>query len=601
MGDYSHVPTSDGDGPSQDMPYSTKPSQTFNSPVSHLPPKQLCTRGRRRDIILHSLVGAGACVISILVVIYGVLLYGGSDRDLGFEDMCESELASDIEKAFIIDIRIARGLNFAQAKLIDLLCDIIIGQGGRALHAWVLYRFVVPDTLSRIMEVSAVPYRYYVNLTFSTMSFFSLWELCKMIFRRPQWRTVLSTVWLLLAISYALASGPFWSAVTGYLAPSSRMYYLDDGTLAALDSSELSMCWVLDGKRLGWDDDHIEFGPTLHEINQAVNTEWYYATPEVWRVLGLDSPNPAVNTSRGFKDVFAYARGIRAIQAYLDYPQAVSSHYDTYLSGKPISETIDMKEDLPIWDLRYLPYLYKPMEAPSGLPMTLKGWGFKHTNKSWEYDPDKPLDDHYTIESYNATFTLNRTIPLDDGVVPYNSTFIYNNKTFELEAPFLDIGRGCKHHRDFFSSLGNCVCYRGLPLPEEFFVQNKLRCVQREGYVWGFSAVLALIGLCFEAAWVIGCWGLWVDAQVNSELVTFRRGGGGEVRASLDLAESVNRDLGANTCAYSDAELSKELDKCEPVGYSVEERDGVSHIALVPARIQTRVKVQSGRLYGGCP
>lgn len=132
---------------------------------------------------------------------------------------------------------------------------------------------------------------------------------------------------------------------------------------------------------------------------------------------------------------------------------------------------------------------------------------------------------------------------------------------------------------------------------ETFFLPDNLRCVQRQGYAWGLSAVLALLGLILEAIWAIGCWALWLDAQVNSQLVKFRRSGG-EIRASLDLAEGVRRDLGANTCAYSDDELSRELDKCEPVGYSIEERDGASHIVLVPARMQSRVKILEGRLYG---
>ncbi|KAF7556461.1 hypothetical protein G7Z17_g1465 [Cylindrodendrum hubeiense] len=431
MGGYSHLDPNDGDGTSQDMPYADKSPSTLDHPISPLPPKQLAARGRLWDITLHFLVAVGTCLVSILAVMYGVKVYDGSSRDLGYEDKCETETASEIEKAFIIDIRIAKNFTFVQAKLIDLLWDVIIGQGGRALHAWILYRYVARDALTRIME-----YMY----------------------------------------------------------------------------------------------------------------------------------------------------------------------YDTELIGDLVNETIDMSEDFGYWTTRFGTSQRSPTNPPSGIPTALKGWEFKDQGKS--YEPVSEWESwqvaNYTLDSNNATFLLNRTITQGEGVLPYNSTFTYDNETFELQAPFLDIGKGCKEHRLFFTNLGNCVCYRGQPLEDEFFLPDNLRCVQRHGYVWGLSAVMALIGLCIEAVWVIGCWGLWLDAQVNSELVKFRRGGG-DIRASLDLAESVKRDLGANTSAYSDAELSKDLDKCEPVGYSVEERDGASHIVLVPARMQSKIKIRDGRLYGGIP
>ncbi|KAH7009884.1 hypothetical protein EDB80DRAFT_415111 [Ilyonectria destructans] len=599
MSGYSHLHTQDGEGASQEMSDLSKSPSTRDAPIGELPAKQLTTRGRRSHIIVHSLAAISAGLFSILVIVYGVKVYDGPSKDLSYEDQCEVDVASPVEKPFIINLRLARNLSFVQAKLVDLLWNVIVGQGGRALHAWILYRYVASDALARIMEVSAVPYRYYMNLTFSTVSFVSLWELCKMIFRRPSWRTVLSALWLLIAIAYVLAFGTYWGVVAGYIAPSSRMYYLDNGTLASLDSPELSMCWVLDGERLGWDGDHIELGPSLHEIYQGLEVKFYYEGFEVWDKIRLGTDKSAVSTSQGFRDVYAYARSIRSIQTYLNYDIAQYVYYDTHLIGEPINETIDMKEDLASWYQRFESRQQEPSDPPQGLPDILKGWEFKDQGKDFEPDLEWKSSEryNYTLDSYNTTFILNRTITSGSGIVPYNSTFMYKNESFELEAPFLDIGKACKSHRLFFTTLGNCVCYRGQPLQETFFLPDNLRCVQREGYVWGLSAVLALVGLFLEAIWAIGCWALWLDAQVNSQLVKFQRSGG-EIRASLDLAESVRRDLGANTCAYSDEELSRELDKCEPVGYSIEERDGASHIVLVPARMQSRVKIEKGRLYG---
>jgi hypothetical protein len=49
-------------------------------------------------------------------------------------------------------------------------------------------------------------------------------------------------------------------------------------------------------------------------------------------------------------------------------------------------------------------------------------------------------------------------------------------------------------------------------------------------------------------------WGLWLEAHFNSEMVKKEREFG-TWRVVLDLAESVNRDLGPDTCAYSEGEI----------------------------------------------
>jgi hypothetical protein len=107
-----------------------------------------------------------------------------------------------------------------------------------------------------------------------------------------------------------------------------------------------------------------------------------------------------------------------------------------------------------------------------------------------------------------------------------------------------------------------------------------------------------LVGLILEAIWAIGCWVVWLDANVNSQLVKHRRRAGGTVRNVLDLAESVNRDLGTNTCAYGDEELAAALEQCEPVGYSVDASTGCEHIGITSEGIRQRPVISYEVVYG---
>lgn len=293
---------------------------------------------------------------------------------------------------------------------------------------------------------------------------------------------------------------------------------------------------------------------------------------------------------------------MRDIQFWLNYTGAAKHYHETALTGTPISGHYDMYEDegymFQSSDVAPPPQVdHVPEAAPSGLPQTLLGWEFTGIG---QVVPDEELvEDWLTgdIVPYHATFILDEDIAPGPGVVPYNSTIWFNDKASSLNAPFLEVGKACPGHIDFYTSMGNCVCYRGEPLTTDWY--SELTCVNKRAYAWGFASLITLIGLCLEAIWVVGCWGVWLDANINSRLLLWRRRGAGPLRGVLDLAESVKRDLGPDTCAYGDGQLAKELDKCEPVGYAVEEMaGGVAHIGLVSESVQQRVEIESGRLYG---
>lgn len=113
----------------------------------------------------------------------------------------------------------------------------------------------------------------------------------------------------------------------------------------------------------------------------------------------------------------------------------------------------------------------------------------------------------------------------------------------------------------------------------------------------GLFQLLTLIGLALEGFWVFGCWAVWLDANVNSSLVKHRRSGFGAIRNVLDLAESINRDLGDKTCAYSNTDLERALKDCDRIGFSVGDRGHSSHIGIVSEGLQWRPQIYEGTYY----
>lgn len=174
--------------------------------------------------------------------------------------------ASAFEDAFTIDLRSPLRLSFAKAKLIDVVWDLVFGQGGRLLLAWISYD-VFMDGLTRLMETSAVSYQLYASIVFETSSLASTWCSLRAVFTARGWRGQAFLAWFGLATLYVLGYPTLMSAATGYLKPSDIRYRVLNDILVPPDSNELTHCLQIhNAPALGLDDGYIVVGPSDEEL-----------------------------------------------------------------------------------------------------------------------------------------------------------------------------------------------------------------------------------------------------------------------------------------------------------------------------------------------
>lgn len=186
----------------------------------------------------------------------------------GFDTKSSCDLVSNsgsaIENAFNIDLRSPLRLSFGAAKGIDVVWDLVVGQGGRLLLAWVSYK-VFMDGLARLLETSAVSYNLYTLITFNTSSLMSTWQSTKEIFETRGWRGKCFLAWFSISTIYVLGFSTLLSAATGYVSPSTIGFRMQDQNFLAQDSDALTSCFTIaKGSLIGLPDMKIIRGPPIH-------------------------------------------------------------------------------------------------------------------------------------------------------------------------------------------------------------------------------------------------------------------------------------------------------------------------------------------------
>jgi hypothetical protein len=185
-------------------------------------------------------------------------------NSLAVDKDCTAQNTQAFERSFYINIRVGDNLSFAQAKLLDLAWDSIVGQGGRFVHGWILYH-VAARTITWMMEISAIPIYFHLDMLFSTTSLMCLWSTSRLLFSKQPRRTALAAVWLLLGILYTLLFATIWGGATGYLSPGTPSYRMPDQSYATRDSNELRYCWVVEPGRVGGLKSNLIIGPSISQ------------------------------------------------------------------------------------------------------------------------------------------------------------------------------------------------------------------------------------------------------------------------------------------------------------------------------------------------
>ena len=125
------------------------------------------------------------------------------------------------------------------------------------------------------------------------------------------------------------------------------------------------------------------------------------------------------------------------------------------------------------------------------------------------------------------------------------------------------------------------MCYKGQPLTQDFRQDSRKLCISGQGYLWGFSRSLVLIGLLLEVVWCYVCITLYLLSRQRSELIRRGKPTSGTVRVILDLSEALIRDLGGNNSWHSEERLRRQLKDHQSVGYLVGDKEEVNHVGLV--------------------
>ena len=128
---------------SDGFPLAESSDSTFAKSTRALPPKTLRGYRTKRSIVINSIILCVLIVvIGLLVWISEMLIPWTSGVSVSNDDSCDLETANGgMQSAFTINLRCQGHLKFVEAKAIDVVWDLFVGQGGYVFSEFCLPHF----------------------------------------------------------------------------------------------------------------------------------------------------------------------------------------------------------------------------------------------------------------------------------------------------------------------------------------------------------------------------------------------------------------------------------------------------------------------------
>ena len=148
-------------------------------------------------------------------------------------------------------------LTFAQAKVIDIVWDVVVGRGGQGLLAVISYR-VFSKCLTRLMEREhlSATYSLYEAIVFRDASLKSIWQLCTSFTKKMKSRDLAAICWIILASAYVVVFPTWISAMTGYSSNVSPFFETYSGSKVPWQNRR-ALYNIHDGDRIGKTVDYV--------------------------------------------------------------------------------------------------------------------------------------------------------------------------------------------------------------------------------------------------------------------------------------------------------------------------------------------------------
>lgn len=121
-------------------------------------------------------------------------------------------------------------LKFSEAKLIDVVWDVVVGRGGQSILAVITFK-VFTKALTRLLKdrQTSVSYGMFEAVVFQEASLSSIWKMGSHLSTRLTGREIVAFTWMIMASIYVLSFPTWLSAMTRYTTNFSPYFNTTEG------------------------------------------------------------------------------------------------------------------------------------------------------------------------------------------------------------------------------------------------------------------------------------------------------------------------------------------------------------------------------------